>query len=261
MEQDPVDILTYYIYGEWKPEQTFKLTLDSASVKGIYGLHNDHEETTLKFNALNKYSTLTVNVANPRPGYTVRLHNKSGSVLRTQELEKGSADFFYLQPSTYYVSMFHDANLNGKWDTGEYEEKRQPESVWYIKRGWTLKQDWTHETEPWDVHELPLKDQKPDDLIKEKSKKKTVDIHKKNVERMEKKINQAESEKKKKERQRAERKERRQKNKEKYRAIRAKAKAKDNPEQSPVQEESQVQEESESGVDTPNLEEVSSPNE
>ena len=261
IEQDSIDILKYYIYAEWRPEQTYKIKVDSASIQGLYGLHNNTMESTLKFKALNQYSTLTVNVANPRPGYTVRLHNKSGSVLRTQELEKGSADFFYLQPSTYYVSMFHDANLNGKWDTGEYEEKRQPESVWYIKRGWTLKQDWTHETEPWDVHELPLKDQKPDDLIKEKSKKKTVDIHKKNVERMEKKINQAESEKKKKERQRAERKERRQKNKEKYRAIRAKGKAKDNPEQSPVQEESQVQEESESGVDTPNLEEVSSPNE
>ena len=129
----------------------------------------------------------------------------------------------------------------------------------YIKRGWTLKQDWTDETEPWDVHELPLKDQKPDDLIKEKSKKKTVDIHKKNVERMEKKINQAESEKKKKERKRAERKERRQKNKEKYRAIRANAKAKAKAKEEPVQET--VQEESESGVDTPHLEEVSSPNE
>ena len=105
----------------------------------------------------------------------------------------------------------------------------------------------------------PLKDQKPDDLIKEKSKKKTVDIHKKNVERMEKKINQAESEKKKKERQRAERKERRQKNKEKYRAIRANAKAKAKAKEEPVQET--VQEESESGVDTPHFEEVSSPNE
>ena len=138
IEQDPVDILTYYIYGEWKPEETFKLVLDSASVQGLYGLHNDLEESTLKFNALNKYSTLTVNVANPKPGYTVRLHN-SGKVVRTGKLENGSVDFFLLQPSTYYVSMFDDANGNGKWDTGEYEDKRNAESVWYIKRSFELR--------------------------------------------------------------------------------------------------------------------------
>ena len=225
VEQDPVDILTYYIYGEWKPEQTFKLTLDSASVKGIYGLHNDHEETTLKFNALNKYSTLTVNVANPKPGYTVRLHTGGGKVVRTEKLENGSVDFFLLQPATYFISMFDDVNDNGKWDTGEYEEKRQAESVWYIKRGITLKQDWTHETDKWYVNDTPLTEQKPDELSKDKAQKKEVNIHKKNVERLEKKAQQIESEKKKKERKRQERKDRRQKNKEKYREIRANAKA------------------------------------
>ena len=134
MEQDPVEILKYYIYGEWKPEQTFRISVDSASIQNIYGLYNDNKESTLKFSALNKYSTLTVNVAQPKPGYTVRLHTAGGKVVRTEKLENGSVDFFLLQPSTYFVSMFDDVNDNGKWDVGEYEEKRQAESVWYIKR-------------------------------------------------------------------------------------------------------------------------------
>ena len=246
IEQDSINILSYRIYGEWKPEKTFKINIDSASIQGIYGLHNNSIETTLKFNALSQYSTFTVNVANPRPGYTVRLHNNSGKVVRSGKLQNGSVDFFLLQPATYYVSMFDDVNGNGKWDTGEYEEKRQAESVWYIKRNWVLKQDWTHETDEWNINDYPLVQQKPDELQKEKSKKKEQDIHKKNVERLEKKAQQIESEKKKKERKRNERKERRQKNKEKYRAIRAKAKAKSK---------------SDAGIDTPNVEEVASPNE
>ena len=251
IEQDPINILKYYIYGEWKPEATFKLQIDSAAIKGLYGLHNAPIEATLKFNALDKYSTLTVNVANPKPGYTVRLHNKSGSVVRSGVVENGSVDFFLLQPSTYYISMFDDANGNGKWDTGDYEEKRHPESVWYIKRSLTLKQDWTHETDSWYVNDTPLTEQKPDELIKNKSKKKTVDIHKKNVERLEKKANQIESEKKKKERKRNERKDRREKNKEKYRQIRANAKAKKN----------QSEAVSEADVSVPDTEEVTTPNE
>lgn len=246
IEHDTIDILKYNIYAEWKPEESFRIEIDSASIRGLYGLHNDVIETTLKFNPLNKYSTLTVNVANPKPGYTVRLHNNSGKVVRSQKLENGSADFFLLQPSTYFVSMFDDMNDNGKWDTGEYEEKRHPESVWYIKRSWVLKQDWTHETDAWNVNETPLVDQKPDELQKEKTKKKEQDIHKKNVERIEKKIQQAESEKKKKERKRNERKERRQKNKEKYREIRANAKAK---------------EKSNTGISSPDAQEITSPNE
>ena len=251
IEQDPVNILKYYIYGEWKPESTFKLKIDSASIKGLYGLHNGPIESTLKFNALDRYSTLTVNVGNPKPGYTVRLHNKSGGVVRTGTLENGSVDFFLLPPNTYYVSMFDDANGNGKWDTGDYEEKRQPESVWYIKRSLALKQDWTHETDTWYVNDTPLTEQKPDDLAKNKSKKKTVDIHKKNIDRLERKANQKESEKKKKERKRNERKERHEKNKEKYRQIRANAKAKKN----------QSKAGSEADVSVPDTEEVTSPDE
>ena len=247
IEHDTLDILVYYIYGEWKPEETFKIKIDSASIQGLYGLHNDLIESTLKFNALNKYSTLTVNVANPKPGYTVRLLNNAGKVVRTEKVENGSADFFLLQPSTYYVSMFDDANGNGKWDTGEYEEKRHAESVWYIKRSWQLKQDWTHETDLWYVNQYPLVEQKPDPLVKEKAKKKETDIHKKNVERLEKKSQQVESEKKKKERKRAERKERRQKNKEKYRQIRADAKAK--------------KAQSKANVSAPDTQEVTSPDE
>ena len=255
MEQDPIDILTYYIYGEWKPEETFKIILDSAGVQGLYGLHNDQEEATLKFNALNKYSTLTVNVANPKPGYTVRLHSNN-KVVRTEKLENGSVDFFLLTPSTYYVSMFDDVNDNGKWDTGDYEEKRHAESVWFIKRGLTLKQDWTHETDLWYVDELPLTEQKPEQLSKTKTQKKETDIHKKNVDRLAKKAQQAEDEKKKKERKRQERKDRREKNKEKYRQIRANAKA-----NKASLKEKEAEEVSESDVIVPDPEEVTTPQE
>ena len=249
IEQDSINILKYYIYGEWKPDNTFKITIDSASIQGIYGLHNNAIEEDLKFSPLNLFSTLTVNVLNPKPGYTVRLLDNKGQVVNTGNLDGGSVDFFLLKPATYFISMFDDMNGNGKWDTGDYEEKRQAESVWYIKRSWPLRQDWTHETDEWDVNGIPITEQKPDELLKEKSRKKVVDIHKKNLDRLASKAQRKESEKKKKERKRQERKERREKNKEKYRAIRAKLKAK------------KTNNGSDSDVSTPDSQEVASPNE
>ncbi len=246
VEQDSNNILRYYVYGEWRPEETFRLTIDSAGIQGLYGLHNNKTEGTFKFSALNQYSTLTVNVSNPKPGYTVRLHNSSGKVERIGKLDNGSVDFFCLTPSVYYVSMFDDVNGNGKWDTGDYDEKRQPEGVWYIKRNWSLKQDWIHETDTWNILENPLTEQKPDELLKNKSSKKIVDIHKKNLERLEKKTEKKESEKNKKERKRKERKERREKNKEKYRERRARSKAR--------------KAQSDSDVSSPDPQKVTSPN-
>ena len=213
LEQDSLNILKYNIYAEWKPAETFKITVDSASITGLYGLHNDLTESTLKFNELSKYSTLTVHVANPKPTYTVCLLDAKGSVLRTGKLENGSVDFFLLDPTNYYVSMFNDVNGNGKWDTGDYDTKTQAESVWYINRKFTLKQDWYHETDLWAINDTPIYQQKPEELLKDKTKKKTVDIHKKNVERLEKKANRIEEEKKKKEKKRLERQQRRQKRK------------------------------------------------
>ena len=256
IEQDSINILKYYIYGEWKPEKTFRINIDSASIQGLYGLHNAPIEELFKFSPLNLFSTLTVNVLNPKPGYTVRLLDNKGRIVSTETLDEGTADFFLLRPSTYFISMFDDVNENGKWDTGDYEEKRRPESVWYIKRSLTLKQDWTHETDAWNVDELPIYDQKPDELLKEKSKKKVVDIHKKNLDRLQSKAQRKESEKKKKERKRNERKERREKNKEKYRAIRAQLKEKNK-----AKADAKANTGSDSDVSTPDTEEITSPNE
>ena len=208
LEQDSIDIMAFRIYAEWKPEESYEVIIDSASIQGIWGLFNNRVDENISFAALSRYSTLTVNVVFPKPGYNAIII-KNNKNARQLPLENGSADFFLLEPGEYYVSLLDDVNGNGKWDTGDYDLKLQPESVYYIDRKFTLKADWYHETDPWDVHEMPLTQQKPKELSKESKEKKKVDIHKKNVERLEKKASQIEADRKKKERKRKERQERR----------------------------------------------------
>ena len=198
-EQDTLDILKYHIYAEWRPEETFRINIDSAAILGLYGLHNDRMESMLKFNPLNMYSTLTVNVQSARPGYRALLLDTGGKILKSAPIENGSADFFLLTPGNYYVALLNDRNNNGVWDTGDYEEHRQPEEVYYLNHKFQLKADWYHETEAWNVKEVPMFRQKPDELVKQKGDKTTKDIHKKNVEREEKKASQAAAESKKRE--------------------------------------------------------------
>lgn len=200
IEQDTLLIREYRIYAEWRPEETYKIRIDSASIVGLYGLHNDALEHEIRFAPLDTYSTFTVNVANPKSSYLIELLDNKGDITRRGRIEEGKVDFFFLIPGKYYVRLIDDVNMNNKWDTGEYAEKRQPENVYYINKVFDLKQDWYHETEMWDVLATPLNKQKPEAITKQKADKKRT-ITNKNKEREEKMAKQmAEQEKMKQER-------------------------------------------------------------
>lgn len=200
IEQDSLLIRDYKIYAEWRPEETYKILIDSASVVGLYGLHNDALEHEIRFAPLDTYSTFTVNVANPKSSYLIELLDNKGDITRRGRIKEGKVDFFFLIPGKYYVRLIDDVNMNNKWDTGEYAEKRQPEDVYYINKVFDLKQDWYHETEMWDVLAEPLYKQKPEAITKQKADKKRT-ITNKNKEREEKMAKQmAEQEKMKQER-------------------------------------------------------------
>ena len=63
--------------------------------------------------------------------------------------------------------MFNDTNNNGKWDTGNYEEKRQAEEVFYFPKTWEMKANFEFE-ENWNLYAVPLDRQKLDEIKKQK---------------------------------------------------------------------------------------------
>lgn len=176
LEQDSINIKKYSLYAEWRPEESYELSVDSACVYGLYGLFADKFKQKIKFRALDQYSTFTVNVSSPKTSYMVEILASADKVVRRQYVSKdGSADFFFMKPGKYYVRMFDDVNMNGKWDNGLYEEGLKAEPVYYMNKQFELKQNWDHETESWNVLSLPIEQQKPDGLKKAKKqdKKKT----------------------------------------------------------------------------------------
>lgn len=220
-EQDELDILTYHIilgfenWDDYNPDEKYCICLDSASFQGIWGLYNGPEEKMFSFASQNQFCrSMTVHVSNPKSGYTVGLFAGS-SLSQMEPLDKsGTAAFYLLRPGEYYVTLLDDRNGNGVWDTGDYYTKTQPEGVYFINRQFKLKADWDHETESWNIHETPLSKQKPDGMTNNKEKKKVVDIHRKNVERLDKKASQINADKKKKEKQKQRAQERRERFKE-----------------------------------------------
>ena len=159
----------YQILADWQPGQEYQLKIDSLGIKGIYGLYTDKVEKELKVKTLEEYGTLYLNIVGAGPHAIVQLLNSSDGGVRQQPVtDKNTCDFYFLQPSTkYYIRLFNDDNNNGVWDTGNYEEKRQPEEVFYFPKVWEMKANFEFE-ETWDVHAVPLGKQKLDEIKKQK---------------------------------------------------------------------------------------------
>ena len=179
-------LMGYELLGEWKPDMEYKMTLDSIAFTGMYGLHTKQQETTFKFKTLDQYSTLFLTVANAQPSYMVQLLD-GDKVARQQRVEKGQADFYFLKPGTYHIRLFNDRNGNGVWDTGLYETKLQAEEVYYFPGSIKTRENWDY-TQEWNPTALPVDQQKPDDIKKQKSD--TKERKSKNAEREAKKKKQ-----------------------------------------------------------------------
>jgi hypothetical protein len=184
--EDSVMPRQYEILAEWEPEKEYRLKIDSAAITGLYGLHTNKVEQTLKVKKQDEYGTLLLNIEGAGKGAIVELLDHSGNVIRTQPVnEKGMADFYYLNPGTkYYIRLFIDRNGNGVWDTGNFMAGIQPEEVFYFPKTWEMRANFEFE-ETWDVHALPLDKQKLDEIKKQKPEEQKK-IQNKNKERAKK---------------------------------------------------------------------------
>ena len=84
-------------------------------------------------------------------------------------IANGGLLFMDIKPDKYYVRLIKDDNENGKWDTGNYSEKLQPETVWYCPRMFNVMQNWQVE-ETWNIHAAEFTKQKPLEITKNKPK-------------------------------------------------------------------------------------------
>ncbi|MBR2862313.1 MAG: hypothetical protein IKB97_01965, partial [Bacteroidaceae bacterium] len=115
----------------------------------------------------------------------VQLLQKDGKVHYQQKANNNGADFFYLKPDTYYMRLFYDRNNNGVWDAGNFDKQVQAETVFYFPQPLPAKANWDIEQE-WHVDLLPIIEQKPRDLIKQKNSKRNS-VSNRNAERQSRK--------------------------------------------------------------------------
>lgn len=169
--QDTLNPRKYKIKYNWKHDNQYQLVVDSASIHSYNGLWNNRLETKFQIKAADKYGSLDLNIFGLPEGMPafVELLNKSDAVVYRADVKDGLASFLYLNPNEYYARITLDWNGNGKWDTGEYSEDKQPEMVYYYTKTFEIKEYWEIE-EDWNITATPLDKQKPLEITKNKPK-------------------------------------------------------------------------------------------
>ena len=156
----------------WTPKTAYTLILDSAAITDIYGNTSDEVKKAISIKSEEDYSSITFHVTrvDDHP-YVAYLVNSSDKPIKKVVSRNGDIIFNFVKPGEYYLRLFSDFNGNGLWDTGEYGDDRQAETVWYYpekiecKAKWPVERSWN----PMNVDPFHLK---PSAITKQKGENK-----------------------------------------------------------------------------------------
>lgn len=171
--RDTSAMRTYILRAEWRPEVEYSIETDSMAFEDIYGMVSKPTKNGVRVMGNDNFSTLGLEVSGAETDTAtiiVQLLNSSDAVQKKAKVINGIADFFYIQPGTYYIRAFIDRNNNGKWDTGDYDKGEQPEEVFYYSKPVECKAKWDV-TLAWQLRAVPLTSQKPSAITKQKPDK------------------------------------------------------------------------------------------
>ena len=133
-----------YMFFEKEFDSKYKLNLYQGALTDIFGTSHDSIKKNFSTKRPSNYCSiyLTINNIKDYP-VIVELVDQKGKGVATHYLtRKEEVRFENIQPGKFKVRVIYDENKNGKWDSGDYLKKNQPELVVYFKNVLTANSNW-----------------------------------------------------------------------------------------------------------------------
>ncbi len=150
MTIDSTGMRAYIVYP-FRQGEKYKLVVDKGCLKDIYGHSNDTIRATVTVTSAEDYGNLRLKVvadtSSSKLPVIVHLLNEKGDVAATRLLSDGEGDvvFPHLAPGKYKVRAIIDRNNNGKWDTGDFILRQQPEKTLFLGKTLEIRANWDFE--------------------------------------------------------------------------------------------------------------------
>ena len=160
--KDSLNSKRYYLNSKFKEESIYLLIADSASFGNIYGRVADSTGIKFSVRTTDSYGGLTLNTTNVHEAVIIQLLDQREKTISEKRIKENSKiEFPLLEKGYYRLRAIYDLNGDGKWTTGDYKTKQQPEPVSYYESEIEIKIDWEVVLpQPWDLSKKNQKEQK-----------------------------------------------------------------------------------------------------
>jgi hypothetical protein len=141
------------LFHKWKEEKKYKVIIPDSTFYAINNLTNDSLILDFKTRSVREYGSLKIKINVKESGgrYIIQLLNTKDDLLDERILTgSGVVEFNYLSALKYKIKAIYDQNKNGRWDTGDYPNKLQPEEVIFFPKMLEIRANWDLE-EVWDL--------------------------------------------------------------------------------------------------------------
>ena len=150
-----LDTLNNQISLKWEStaNERYRITIKENTFEDFFGSINDSIiEYGVTTKSLADLGSIRIKLKNVESyPIMVQLTNEQGEIVYETYSEEAQPfyDFSDISPANYLLRIIFDANGNGKWDTGNYLLKTQPERISYyptvieLKPNWELEQEFT----------------------------------------------------------------------------------------------------------------------
>ncbi|WP_121964288.1 Ig-like domain-containing protein [Myroides sp. N17-2] len=134
------------IFLKFKKEEldSYKVSVMPGAITDFFGKANDTLIINSKTQAYTDYGNLTITLNGLKrfPVIVELLDEREKVVVSQSSDSKNTFEFTLLPPRQYYIRVIYDDNKNGKWDTGYYWDRRQPEETVYFPEQIDVRANW-----------------------------------------------------------------------------------------------------------------------
>jgi len=142
-------LITY----NWNATDKYDIYIPRATFTDIYDDKCDSTHIPFQMKAIEEYGKIAVTISRKDESFPVilQLLTDKGAVVEQRILTtEKRADFGLQAPGKYGIKAIFDRNANGRWDTGVFIKKIQPETVIIHPKIFDLKANWEEE-ETWEL--------------------------------------------------------------------------------------------------------------
>lgn len=126
-------------------DSSYQLQILPGAIADVFGFLNDSVSLTIRAGNVEDYGNIIVSLTELDSTRNYRIELLRGEDIVADFYSRRQAEYQFrkdlLRPGRYDVRIIEDRNENGRWDTGNYDLRRQPEPI-YTRELDQLRANW-----------------------------------------------------------------------------------------------------------------------